>query len=70
MYFGNEEQKKKYLPKLATGEWIGAWGLTEQNTGSDAGGMNTVAVDKGDHYLLNGSKNFITHGKSGKCCCL
>jgi len=65
MYFGNEEQKKKYLPKLATGEWIGAWGLTEQNTGSDAGGMNTVAVDKGDHYLLNGSKNFITHGKSG-----
>ncbi len=65
MYFGNEEQKKKYLPKLATGEWIGAWGLTEQNTGSDAGGMNTVAVDKGDHYLLNGSKNFITYGKSG-----
>jgi alkylation response protein AidB-like acyl-CoA dehydrogenase len=65
MYFGNEEQKKKYLPKLATGEWIGAWGLTEQNTGSDAGGMNTVAVDMGDHYLLNGSKNFITHGKSG-----
>jgi len=65
MYFGNEEQKKKYLPKLATGEWIGAWGLTEQNTGSDAGGMNTVAVDKGGHYLLNGSKNFITHGKSG-----
>ena len=65
MYFGNEEQKKKYLPKLATGEWIGAWGLTEQNTGSDAGGMNTVAVDKGDHYLPNGSKNFITHGKSG-----
>jgi len=65
MYFGNEEQKRKYLPKLATGEWLGAWGLTEQNTGSDAGGMNTVAVDKGDHFLLNGSKNFITHGKSG-----
>lgn len=65
MYFGNEEQKQKYLPKLATGEWIGAWGLTEQNTGSDAGGMNTVAVDNGDHYVLNGSKNFITHGKSG-----
>ncbi len=65
MYFGNEEQKQKYLPKLATGEWIGAWGLTEQNTGSDAGGMNTVAIDKGDHFLLNGSKNFITHGKSG-----
>ena len=65
MYFGNEEQKRKYLPKLATGEWLGAWGLTEQNTGSDAGGMNTVAVDKGDYFLLNGSKNFITHGKSG-----
>ena len=65
MAFGNEEQKRKYLPKLATGEWIGAWGLTEQNTGSDAGGMNTVAVDKGDHFLMNGSKNFITHGKSG-----
>ncbi len=65
MYFGSEEQKKKYLPKLATGEWLGAWGLTEQNTGSDAGGMNTVAVDKGDHFVLNGSKNFITHGKSG-----
>ena len=55
MYFGNEEQKRKYLPKLATGEWLGAWGLTEQNTGSDAGGMNTVAVDKGDYFLLNGS---------------
>ncbi len=65
MAFGNEEQKRKFLPKLATGEWIGAWGLTEQNTGSDAGGMNTVAVDKGDHFLMNGSKNFITHGKSG-----
>ena len=65
MAFGNEEQKRKFLPKLATGEWIGAWGLTEQNTGSDAGGMNTVAVDKGDHFIMNGSKNFITHGKSG-----
>jgi len=65
MAFGNEDQKRKFLPKLATGEWIGAWGLTEQNTGSDAGGMNTVAVDKGDHFLMNGSKNFITHGKSG-----
>lgn len=65
MYFGNEEQKQKYLPKLATGEWIGAWGLTEQNTGSDAGGMHTTAVEDGDHYILNGSKNFITHGKSG-----
>lgn len=63
--FGNEEQKKKYLPKLATGEWIGAWGLTEQNTGSDAGGMLTTAVPDGDYYVLNGSKNFITHAISG-----
>jgi alkylation response protein AidB-like acyl-CoA dehydrogenase len=65
MAFGNEEQKKKYLPKLATGEWIGAWGLTEPNTGSDAGRMKCVAVKEGDHYILNGAKNFITHGKSG-----
>ena len=64
-YFGNEAQKQKWLPKLATGEWIGAWGLTEHNTGSDAGGMNTTAVKDGDHYILNGSKNFITHGRSG-----
>ncbi len=65
MAFGNEEQKKKYLPKLATAEWIGAWGLTETGTGSDAGGMNTVAVKDGDHYVINGSKNFITHAISG-----
>lgn len=65
MLFGNEEQKQKYLPKLATGEWIGAWGLTEQNTGSDAGGMLTTAVPDGDYYVLNGSKNFITHAISG-----
>jgi len=65
LQFGNEEQKKKWLPKLASAEWIGAWGLTEQNTGSDAGGMMTTAVEDGDHYILNGSKNFITHGKSG-----
>ena len=65
MYFGNEEQKKKWLPKLATAEWIGAWGLTEANTGSDALGMNTTAVLDGDHYIVNGSKNWITHGKSG-----
>ncbi len=64
-YHGSEEQKKKYLPKLATAEWIGAWGLTETGTGSDAGGMNTTAVLDGDHWVLNGSKNFITHGKSG-----
>jgi alkylation response protein AidB-like acyl-CoA dehydrogenase len=63
--FGNEEQKKKWLPKLATAEWIGAWGLTEANTGSDALGMNTTAVLEGDHYIVNGSKNWITHGKSG-----
>ncbi len=63
--FGNEEQKKKYLPKLATAEWIGAWGLTEVGTGSDSGGMNTTAVLDGDQYVINGSKNFITHGKSG-----
>jgi len=64
-YFGNKEQKKKWLPKLASAEWIGAWGLTEHNTGSDAGGMNTTAVKDGDFYILNGAKNFITHGKSG-----
>ncbi len=65
LQFANEEQKQKYLPKLATGEWIGAWGLTEPNTGSDAGNMRTVAVRDGEYYVLNGSKNFITHGKSG-----
>lgn len=61
----NEDQKQKYLPKLATGEWIGAWGLTEPNTGSDAGNMRTVAVKDGDYYVINGAKNFITHGRSG-----
>ncbi len=61
----NEEQKRKYLPKLATAEWIGAWGLTEPNTGSDAGNMRTVAVKDGDHYVINGAKNFITHARSG-----
>lgn len=65
LMFGNENQKQKYLPKLASGEWIGAWGLTEPNTGSDAGNMQTVAVKDGEHWVLNGSKNFITHGKSG-----
>lgn len=63
--FGNEEQKKKYLPKLATAEWIGAWGLTEPNTGSDAGNMQTTAVKDGDVWVLNGTKSWITHGKSG-----
>jgi len=61
----SEEQKQKYLPKLATGEWIGAWGLTEPNTGSDAGNMRTVAKKEGDYFVINGAKNFITHGKSG-----
>lgn len=65
LQFGNEEQKRKYLPKLATGQWIGAWGLTEPNTGSDAGNMKTVAIKDGDYFILNGAKNFITHGKSG-----
>ncbi|MGZ3884727.1 MAG: acyl-CoA dehydrogenase family protein [Bacteroidia bacterium] len=63
--FANEEQKKKYLPKLATAEWIGAWGLTETGTGSDAGGMATTAKKDGDYYIINGSKNFITHAISG-----
>ncbi len=65
LMFGNEEQKKKWLPKLATAEWIGAWGLTEHNTGSDAGGMNTTAKKDGDYWILNGAKNFITHAISG-----
>ncbi len=64
--FGNEEQKKKYLPKLASGEWIGAWGLTEPNTGSDAGRMKTVAEKQGDNYIINGTKCWITHGISGE----
>jgi alkylation response protein AidB-like acyl-CoA dehydrogenase len=63
--FANEEQKKRWLPKLATAEWIGAWGLTEHNTGSDAGGMNTTAKQDGDYWVLNGAKNFITHAISG-----
>ncbi|MCB0604734.1 MAG: acyl-CoA dehydrogenase family protein [Saprospiraceae bacterium] len=66
LVFGNEEQKSKYLPKLASGDWIGAWGLTEANTGSDAGRMQCVATLDGDYYVLNGSKNWITHGKSGE----
>jgi alkylation response protein AidB-like acyl-CoA dehydrogenase len=64
-YHGNEAQKKKYLPKLASGEWIGAWGLTEANTGSDAMRMKTTAVEDGDHWVINGTKNWITHGLSG-----
>ena len=64
--FGNEEQKQRWLPKLATAEWIGAWGLTEPNTGSDAGNMKTTAVKEGDHWVLNGTKSWITHGKTGE----
>ncbi len=63
-YHGSEEQKRKYLPKLASGEWIGAWGLTEPNTGSDAGNMKTTAMRDGDGWVINGAKNFITHGIS------
>src|SRR5215831_9832398 len=62
--FANDDQKKKYLPKLATGEWIGAWGLTEPNTGSDAGNMKCTATKDGNDWILNGTKNWITHGKS------
>jgi alkylation response protein AidB-like acyl-CoA dehydrogenase len=65
LQFGNEEQKKKWLPKLATGQWIGAWGLTEANTGSDAMRMKCVAKQDGDDWVINGAKNWITHGKSG-----
>jgi alkylation response protein AidB-like acyl-CoA dehydrogenase len=63
--FGNENQKAQYLPLLASGQWIGAWGLTETGTGSDAGRMSTTAVLDGDEWVLNGSKNFITHAISG-----
>ncbi|MEY4002331.1 MAG: hypothetical protein RIT07_373 [Bacteroidota bacterium] len=65
MMFGNEEQKKNWLPKLATGEWIGAWGLTEANTGSDALRMQCVAKKDGNDWILNGTKNWITHGITG-----
>ena len=65
LQFGNQDQKKKWLPKLATAEWIGAWGLTEHNTGSDAGGMSTTAVKHGNEWVINGAKNFITHAISG-----
>jgi alkylation response protein AidB-like acyl-CoA dehydrogenase len=65
MAFGNEEQKQRWLPKLATAEWIGAWGLTEPNTGSDAGNMKCTATKDGDNWIINGTKNWITHGISG-----
>jgi len=60
---GNEAQKKKYIPRLASGEWLAAWGLTEPGAGSDASNSRTTAVKKGDHYVLNGSKTFITNGR-------
>ena len=63
--FGNENQKNKWIPKLASGQHLGAWGLTENNSGSDASGMSSTAVKKGDDWVLNGTKNFITHGISG-----
>jgi alkylation response protein AidB-like acyl-CoA dehydrogenase len=65
LQFGNEDQKSRYLTRLATGESLGAWGLTEPNTGSDAGNMKTTAVRDGDHWILNGTKCWITHGRSG-----
>jgi len=65
LQFANEEQKLRWLPKLATGEWIGAWGLTEPNTGSDAGNMQTTAAKEGNEWVINGTKNFITHGITG-----
>jgi alkylation response protein AidB-like acyl-CoA dehydrogenase len=65
LQYGNDEQKARYLPKLAGGEWIGAWGLTEPTAGSDAGGTKTVAVRDGDHWVLNGSKTFTTHAGVG-----
>lgn len=63
--FGNEEQKQKWIPKLASGQALGAWGLTEHNTGSDAGSMSTTAVKDGEEWVINGAKNFITHAISG-----
>src|SRR5690349_6566569 len=65
LLFANDEQKQRWLPKLATAEWIGAWGLTEPNTGSDAGNMKCTATRDGDNWIINGTKNWITHGKSG-----
>lgn len=66
LMFGNEEQKQKYLPKLATGQHVAFWGLTEANTGSDAMRMQCTATKDGDYFVINGAKNWITHGKSGE----
>ena len=65
LLFGNDDQKNKWIPKLASGQHLGAWGLTENNSGSDASGMSSTALKKGDDWILNGTKNFITHGISG-----
>ena len=65
LLFGNDDQKNKWIPKLASGQHLGAWGLTENNSGSDASGMSSTALKKGDYWILNGTKNFITHGISG-----
>jgi alkylation response protein AidB-like acyl-CoA dehydrogenase len=67
MLAGNEEQRKRWIPKLASGQWLGAWGLTEPGSGSDAGGARTTAVRKGDCWVLNGSKTFITNGGHADC---
>lgn len=67
MLAGNDGQRKRWIPKLASGEWLGAWGLTEPGSGSDAGGMRTTAVRQGDNWVLNGSKTFITNASHANC---
>ncbi len=67
MIAGSDEQRRRWIPKLASGQWLGAWGLTEPGSGSDAGGMRTTAVRQGDTWVLNGSKNFITNGTYADC---
>ncbi|XWK65444.1 acyl-CoA dehydrogenase family protein [Tunturiibacter gelidiferens] len=67
MLCGNDEQRKRWIPKLASGQWLGAWGLTEPGSGSDAGGARTTAVKQGDRWVLNGSKTFITNGSYANC---
>ncbi|MBS1801378.1 MAG: acyl-CoA dehydrogenase [Acidobacteria bacterium] len=67
MLAGNDEQRRRWIPRLASGEWLGAWGLTEPGSGSDAGGARTMAVKRGDRWVLNGSKTFITNGSYANC---
>jgi alkylation response protein AidB-like acyl-CoA dehydrogenase len=67
MLGGNDEQRKRWIPRLASGEWLGAWGLTEPGSGSDAAGARTTAAKKGDTWVLNGSKTFITNGGHANC---